>query len=232
MSIQKLLIANRGEISIRIARACAELGIATVAVYSEDDAASLHLRRADDARPLSGIGAAPYLDIAQIVETARAAGCDAIHPGYGFLSENADFARACAAAGIRFVGPAPEVLELFGDKAAARKLAESQQVPVVAGTGAASLEQVRAFMESLGPDAAIMIKALAGGGGRGMRTVHRPEQLAPAYALCQAEAQAAFGNGALYAEQLVQRARHIEIQVIGDGSGAVSQLGERECTLQ
>ncbi|MGB7481299.1 MAG: biotin carboxylase N-terminal domain-containing protein, partial [Burkholderiaceae bacterium] len=232
MSIQKLLIANRGEISIRIARACAELGIATVAVYSEDDAASLHVRRADDARPLSGVGAAPYLDIAQIVEAARAAGCDAIHPGYGFLSENADFARACAAAGILFVGPAPEVLELFGDKAAARKLAESQQVPVVAGTGAASLEQVRAFMASLGPDAAIMIKALAGGGGRGMRAVHDANEVAPAYALCQAEAQAAFGNGALYAEQLVRRARHIEIQVIGDGSGAVSQLGERECTLQ
>jgi len=232
MSIQKLLIANRGEISIRIARACAELGIATVAVYSEDDAASLHVRRADDARPLAGRGAAPYLDIAQIVDTARAAGCDAIHPGYGFLSENADFARACAAADILFVGPAPEVLELFGDKAAARKLAESQQVPVVAGTGAASLEQVGAFMASLGPDAAIMIKALAGGGGRGMRSVHHADQLAQAYALCQAEAQGAFGNGALYAEQLVRHARHIEIQVIGDGTGAVSHLGERECTLQ
>ncbi|MEC4720873.1 carboxyl transferase domain-containing protein [Noviherbaspirillum sp. CPCC 100848] len=233
MTINTLLIANRGEIAIRIARAAAELGIRTVAVYSEDDAASLHPRKADEARPLRGKGVAAYLDMEQLVALARDAGCDAIHPGYGFLSENAAFARRCAEAGLRFVGPTPEVLELFGDKARARELAAQQHVPVVAGTaGGASIEEIRAFMAGLGPRAAIMIKALAGGGGRGMRAVHDIAEIGDAYTRCRSEAQAAFGNGDLYAEALVSRARHIEVQVIGDGSGAVSHLWERECTLQ
>jgi acetyl/propionyl-CoA carboxylase alpha subunit len=233
MTITTLLIANRGEIAIRIARAAAELGIRTVAVYSEDDAASLHLRKADSARPLRGKGAAAYLDMEQILAAAREAGCDAVHPGYGFLSENAEFARRCAAQDLLFVGPLPETLELFGDKAQARKLAQHYRVPVVHGTeGAISVEQAKAFLASLGNGGAMMIKALAGGGGRGMRAVSRMQDVDEAYTRCRSEAVASFGSGELYAEQLVLRARHIEVQVIGDGSGRVSHLGERECTLQ
>ncbi|HEV2610187.1 MAG TPA: carboxyl transferase domain-containing protein [Noviherbaspirillum sp.] len=233
MTITTLLIANRGEIAIRIARAAAELGIRTVAIYSEDDAASLHLRKADSARPLHGKGAAAYLDMDQILAAARDAGCDAVHPGYGFLSENAEFARRCAAQDLLFVGPLPETLELFGDKAQARKLAQHYRVPVVHGTeGAISVEQAKAFLASLGNGGAMMIKALAGGGGRGMRAVSRMQDVDEAYTRCRSEAVASFGSGELYAEQLVLRARHIEVQVIGDGSGRVSHFGERECTLQ
>src|SRR3954468_3753748 len=149
--VQKLLIANRGEIAVRIARTAAEMGIATVAVFSQDDAASLHTRKADQAHGLTGSGPAAYLDIAQMVETARAYGCDAVHPGYGFLSENAAFARACAEAGVTFVGPTPETLELFGDKGRARALAQQCKVPVLPGTdGATTLDEARAFLKSLG----------------------------------------------------------------------------------
>ena len=225
-----LLIANRGEIAIRIARACADLEIRSVAVFAEDDDASLHTRKADLAVPLKGRGVPAYLDMDQLIAIAAAQGCDAIHPGYGFLAENAEFARRCQAAGITFIGPAPEVLELFGDKAAARALAERCGVPLVAGINqAVSLEQALAFCAEHG---AVMLKALAGGGGRGMRAVFEPAALAEAYARCQSEAQAAFGNGALYIEQLVSDARHIEVQVLGDGSGAVSHLWERDCSLQ
>ncbi len=225
-----LLIANRGEIAIRIARACADLEIRSVAVFAEDDDASLHTRKADLAVPLKGRGVPAYLDMDQLIAIAAAQGCDAIHPGYGFLAENAEFARRCQAAGITFIGPAPEVLELFGDKAAARALAERCGVPLVAGINqAVSLEQAQAFCTEHG---AVMLKALAGGGGRGMRAVFEPATLAEAYARCQSEAQAAFGNGALYIEQLVSDARHIEVQVLGDGSGAVSHLWERDCSLQ
>ena len=156
MTLQRLLIANRGEIAIRITRAAAELGIATVAVFSEDDARSLHVRRADAARELRGFGAAAYLDSPQIIAAAREAGCDAVHPGYGFLSENAAFARACAEAGLIFVGPSPEVLELFGDKTAARALACDCDVPVPAGTGVATLPEAQAFLARHG---AVMVKA-------------------------------------------------------------------------
>ena len=227
---QALLIANRGEIAIRIARACADLGIRSVAVFAEDDGASLHTRRADLAAPLKGRGVPAYLDMDQLIAIAIAQGCDAIHPGYGFLAENAEFARRCAVAGVRFIGPAPEVLELFGDKAAARQLAERCGVPLVAGLNqAVTLQQAQDFCAQHGP---VMLKALAGGGGRGMRAVLVADELAEAYARCQSEAQAAFGNGALYVEQLVGAARHIEVQVLGDGSGAVSHLWERDCSLQ
>ncbi len=233
MKIKKLLIANRGEIAIRIARAAFELGITTVALYSEDDALSLHRRKADDARSLQGSGAAAYLDIEQIVEIAREAGCDAIHPGYGFLSENARFATRCAEENIIFVGPRPEVLQLFGDKVEARNLAIRTQVPVVPGTeGATSLQQAHEFFAALGRGGAMMIKAVSGGGGRGMRAVYAQDQIDELYARCQSEARAAFGNDAVYVEQLVQNARHIEVQVIGDGSGRVTHLWERECTIQ
>lgn len=230
--MKSLLIANRGEIAVRIARAGAELGLRTVAVFAEDDALSLHVRAADEALPLTGTGAAAYLDIAQIVAEAKKAGCDAIHPGYGFLSENAAFAEACAKEGIVFVGPSPEALRLFGDKAKARALAETLGVPLFPGTKAAtSLEEARAFMEGLGPRAAVMLKALAGGGGRGMRAVSDPKDLAEAYERCRSEAMAAFGSGDIYVEKLIARARHIEIQIVGDGKNVVD-LGERECTLQ
>jgi len=230
--MKSLLIANRGEIAVRIARAGAELGLRTIAVYAEDDAQSLHVRAADEALPLSGSGASAYLDMAQIIAEAKKAGADAIHPGYGFLSENADFAEACAKEGIIFVGPSPEALRLFGDKAAARALAAKLDVPLFPGTnGATSLEEARAFMESLGPNGAVMLKALAGGGGRGMRAVSDPAELAEAYERCRSEAKAAFGSGELYVEKLIRKARHIEIQIIGDGA-TVIDLGERECTLQ
>ncbi|RZI40816.1 carbamoyl-phosphate synthase large subunit [Herbaspirillum sp. HC18] len=233
MNLKKLLIANRGEIAVRIARAAAELGIPTVSVYSEDDAASLHCRRTDESRVLRGTGAAAYLDIEQIVAAAKASGCNAIHPGYGFLSENAVFATRCAEEGIIFAGPQPEVLQLFGDKVQARALAQKNGIPVIAGTAhPTSVEEASAFLASLPPGSAMMIKAVAGGGGRGMRTVHRAEDVADAYARCQSEAKAAFGCADVYVEQLLPKARHIEVQMIGDGSGSVVHLWERECTLQ
>src|SRR5262245_16241838 len=184
MSIRRLLIANRGEIAIRIARAAADLGIASVAVFSEDDARSLHVRRADEARPLGGTGPAAYLDIDGVLAAARAAACDAVHPGYGFLSESADFALACAEAGLAFVGPSPEALALFGDKVAARALARTCDVPVPAGTEVASLEEAQAFLARHG---AVMVKAAAGGGGRGIRVAASPAELEEAWARCAAE---------------------------------------------
>ena len=231
--MKSLLIANRGEIAIRIARTAAEAGLRTLAVFAEDDAASLHTRLADDAAPLTGSGVAAYLDGEQIIAIALANGCDAIHPGYGFLSENADFARACAKAGLTFVGPTPEQLALFGDKAQALDLAERQGVPVLTGTRAAtSLDEARGFLEGLGTGGAVMLKALAGGGGRGMRPVTRLDDLAAAYERCQSEAAAAFGDGALYVETLLPDARHVEVQILGDGTGAVIHLWDRECSVQ
>ena len=233
MPIRKLLIANRGEISIRVARTAAAMGIATVAVHAEDDAASLHTRRADEAWALKGRGGAAYLDIAGLIAAARETGCDAVHPGYGFLAENPGFARACEAAGLIFVGPSPESLDLFGDKAAARLFAERCGVPVVPGTsGATYLAAAEVFMAGQGDGAAVMVKAIAGGGGRGMRPVHAIADLPAAFERCRAEALAAFGNGDLYVERLFHRVRHIEVQVIGDGTGAVAHLWERECSIQ
>lgn len=230
MPFPTLLIANRGEIAIRIAQACADLGIRSVAVFAEDDKACLHTRKADLAVALAGRGPAAYLDMAQLIGIALEQGCTAIHPGYGFLAENAEFARRCQEAGLTFVGPTPETLQLFGDKAAARALAERCAVPLVPGINqAVTLEQAADFLAEHG---SVMLKALAGGGGRGMRAVDEPAQLAEAFARCASEAQGAFGNGALYVEKRVRRARHIEVQVLGDGSGTVSHLWERDCSLQ
>ncbi|WP_421933080.1 carboxyl transferase domain-containing protein [Phenylobacterium sp.] len=232
MSVKKLLIANRGEIAVRIARTAAEMGLPTVAVYAQDDAASLHTRKADEAVALNGSGPAAYLDGAQILEVAKAAGADAIHPGYGFLSENAAFARACAAAGVTFVGPSPETLELFGDKGQARALAARCDVPILPGTeGTTTLDQAKAFLAGLGAGGAVMVKAVSGGGGRGMRPARSVEELEQAFERCASEALAAFGDGALYVEQFLPRARHIEVQILGDGA-AVSHLWDRECSLQ
>src|SRR3954465_2985920 len=230
MPFKKLLIANRGEIAIRIARAAAEASLACVAIHPADDAASLHVRTADESHEIPGRGARAYLDIEAVVAAAKAAGCDALHPGYGFLSENAMLARRCAEEGITFIGPSPEALELFGDKARARALAKSCGVPVIEGTdGPTPLEEARTFFTSNG---AIMIKAIAGGGGRGMRIVDDASKLDDAYARCQSEARAAFGCGDVYVERLIRRARHIEVQIIGDRHGAISHLWERECTIQ
>jgi len=236
MTTPKLLIANRGEIAIRIARAAAAMGIPSVALYSEDDRDALHVRKADAAQALPGTGPRAYLDIEQVVAAAGAAGCTLVHPGYGFLSENADFAQACQDAGLTFVGPAPDVLRLFGDKARARALAREHDVPVVAGTtGPTTLAGAHAFFaaqQAEVPGAGMMIKALAGGGGRGMRAVRDASQIDEAYARCVSEASAAFGNGAVYVERIVDAPRHIEVQVVADAAGAAIALGERECSLQ
>jgi acetyl/propionyl-CoA carboxylase alpha subunit/acetyl-CoA carboxylase carboxyltransferase component len=233
MSFHKLLIANRGEIAIRIARAAGDAGLATVAIHSADDAQSLHVRVADAAHEIPGRGARAYLDIEAVISAAKATGCDAVHPGYGFLSENATLARRCVEESIVFVGPSPEALDLFGDKAQAKALAKRCGVPVIEGTGGpTSLEEARAFLESLGAGGAIMIKAIAGGGGRGMRIVDDAEKLEEAYARCQSEAMAAFGSDGVYVERLIRNARHIEVQIICDQHGAISHLWERECTIQ
>ena len=230
--LKKLLIANRGEIAIRIAQAAAELGIATAGIFSEDDANSLHTKRVDSALQLKGRGAAAYLDIAGVIAAAKAAGCDSVHPGYGFLSENAQFAEACAAARVTFVGPTAEQLQLFGDKAQARFHAAKSGVPVLPGTdGATDVAGATAFFRKHAK-AGMVIKAIAGGGGRGMRIVVSEAEIAEAFTRAAAEAKSAFGNGALYAERLIARARHIEVQIVGDGKGGVAALGERECTLQ
>lgn len=229
--MNKLLIANRGEIALRVLRAARDLDIATVAVYSQDDAGSRHRALADEALPLDGSGPSAYIDIAAIVAAARAAGCDAIHPGYGFLSERADFAQACIDAGIAFIGPKVEHLALFGDKGRALRLAVDCDVPVMPSTaGGASLDEIERFFDAQHGNG-VVIKAVGGGGGRGMRVVRRREDLAEAYARCQSEARAAFGVDAVYAERLVPRARHIEVQIAGDGIDVIA-LGERDCTLQ
>jgi acetyl/propionyl-CoA carboxylase alpha subunit len=231
MTFKKILIANRGEIAVRIARAASELGLATVAVYSDDDAQSLHVKAADSAVALGAEGPAAYLDIAGVIAAAKSTQCDAVHPGYGFLAENAEFAAACEKAGIKFIGPSPKVLAIFGDKARARALAERFGVPVLKGTpGPASLEEVRAFFAAQ-KGGAIIIKAIAGGGGRGMRVVTDARDLDAAYARCCSEAKAGFGNEAVYAEVFLPGARHVEVQVAGDGKSA-THIWERDCTLQ
>jgi acetyl/propionyl-CoA carboxylase alpha subunit/acetyl-CoA carboxylase carboxyltransferase component len=229
---KRLLIANRGEIAIRIARTAAELEIRSVMVYSQDDAASLHIKAAEEAVALTGFGPAAYLDGAQILQLALKAGCDAIHPGYGFLSENSAFSRLCNNAGVVFVGPAPETLVLFGDKVQARALAKRIGAPVLPGSvGAVTLKQAESFLTGLGTGGAVMLKARAGGGGRGMREVHKIEDMASAFERCRSEALQAFGDGDLYVERFFPRARHVEVQIIGDGT-EVAHLWDRECSVQ
>jgi acetyl/propionyl-CoA carboxylase alpha subunit/acetyl-CoA carboxylase carboxyltransferase component len=232
MALTSLMVANRGEIAIRILRAASDLGLRGVAIHSEDDARGLHVLRADTALALTGTGASAYLDAEQIVARALEAGCDGVHPGYGFLSESADFARRCRAAGLVFVGPSVETLERLGDKAQARALAEELGVPILRGTPrGASVDEVRDFLGSLGEGSALLIKAVSGGGGRGMRRVTSADEVDNAYARCASEAEKYFGGGDLYAEEWMPEARHIEVQVAGDGQ-AVRHFWERECTLQ
>lgn len=231
--IKTLLIANRGEIALRISRTAADAGIITAGVHPEDDAQSLHILRADRAELLPGQGARAYLDVNEVVEAARRAGADAVHPGYGFLSENADFAAAVEASGMIFVGPTPKSLRLYGDKVAARKLAETCGVPVVPGTPDPVDEAAAAtFFEGLTEGAAMIVKAVAGGGGRGMRVVRSVDEVAAAVASARREAEAAFGNGDVYVERFIESARHIEVQILGDGQGGIAVMSERDCTLQ
>ena len=233
MAFSRILIANRGEIAIRVARAAMDLGIRSVAIYSVDDARSLHTRIADEALPLAGCGVPAYLDIEAIIQVAKHAHCDTIHPGYGFLAESFAFASRCQEEGLIFIGPSPENLELFGDKARARIAASKADVPILRGINhAVTIEQAQNFFTSLGPDCQMMIKAVAGGGGRGSRIVNQFEMIESVYTRCQSEALSSFGNGDLYVEELMPSARHIEVQILGDLAGTVISLGERDCSLQ
>lgn len=232
--LRRVLIGNRGEIAIRIARAAAGLHIESVAVHAAADAASLHTRVADSARALPAAGGpvSAYLNADALLKIAADSGCDCVHPGYGFLSEDADFAAACVAAGLTFVGPPPEVLALFGDKVRARAFASRLDIPVVPGGDAAlsSAEQALALAGEIGYP--VMLKAAAGGGGRGMRRVTEAAQMAEAFARCRGEADAAFGDGTLFLERQVQRPRHIEVQILADAEGRVVHLHERDCSVQ
>ena len=229
--IKKLLIANRGEIAIRVARTAAAMGITTVAVYTADDATSLHLKHSDEARELPGKGVAGYLDIKALVQIAQQTGCDALHPGYGLLSERADLAEACANSGVLFVGPDAETLRKQGDKVSARSLALTAGVPTLNGSGPdASAAEIHAFFDAQGA-MPLMIKAVNGGGGRGMRVVRTHDDIDTGFAQAQAEAKSAFGDGALYAERFLPSVRHIEVQIIGDGAN-VTHLWERDCSVQ
>ncbi|GAA6189326.1 carboxyl transferase domain-containing protein [Litorivita sp. NS0012-18] len=231
--ITKLLIANRGEIALRIARTAAEMGIETVAIAPEDDAQSLHLGRCDGFVLLAGAGPRAYLDIDAVIDAAKQSGADAVHPGYGFLAESADFAAKIEAAGLTFVGPTPQSLALFGDKLAAKAHAQRLGVPVPEGTtGPTTLAEAAKFRAALPQGASMLIKAVAGGGGRGMRVIGAGDDLEAGYARCTSEAEAAFGNGAVYVERYLPAARHIEVQILGDGTGGVIDFAERECTLQ
>ncbi|MCU1230928.1 MAG: pyruvate carboxylase subunit, partial [Acidobacteria bacterium] len=228
-----MLIANRGEIAVRVIRACRELGYPTVAVYSEPDRAALHVLYADEAMP---IGPAPsresYLRIDNILDAAKKTGAEAIHPGYGFLAENAAFARACRDAGILFIGPSPESIDAMGSKTESRQRMQAAGVPVVPGLTepVKSFDEIAAFAKSAGLP--IMIKASAGGGGKGMRLVEREEDLRSSYERVTSEAQSFFGDGSVYAEKFIPSPRHIEVQILGDQHGNLIHLGERECTLQ
>ncbi len=234
--MRKLLVANRSEISIRVFRAATELGMRTVAVYSYEDRLSLHRFKADESYqigpPHGGEPVKSYLNIDAILAIARQHGVDAIHPGYGFLSENAAFARACAAAGITFIGPSPEQLEMFGDKTAAKRLAEQTDVPIVPGSdhGLGSLTEVKAIAKDIGYP--VIIKASFGGGGRGMRVVRKPEELAPRLEEAQREAGAAFGRPEVFIEKYIPRAKHIEVQLLGDHHGNLVHLWDRDCSVQ
>jgi acetyl-CoA carboxylase, biotin carboxylase subunit len=228
----RVLVANRGEIAVRVIRALHELGVEAIAVYSTADSEALHVRLADEAVCLGPPAAAEsYLKIPSVVAAAVTTGCEAVHPGYGFLAENPAFARACADSDLVFVGPTPEVMERLGDKAQAKDEMRAAGVPLVPGTdGPASLAEMRAAAAEIGYP--VLLKATAGGGGRGMRQVASADQLEDAYGAAGAEADAAFGDGSLYLEKVVAPARHVEVQVMCDGAGGVLTLGERECSIQ
>src|SRR5919112_1582310 len=226
---EKVLVANRGEIALRVVRACQELGVASVAVYSDADESALHVRRADEA---VRIGPPPagksYLDVEALIDAAKETGAEAVHPGYGFLAENAAFAAACHDAGLTFVGPSVEAIEKMGNKSAARRLAREAKVPVVPGSDdTSSADEAAETAGGLGYP--IMVKAAAGGGGRGIRVAEDEDELRKAVQVARREAEAAFGDGTLYLEKLLVAPRHVEVQVMGDREGNVIHLYEREC---
>jgi acetyl-CoA carboxylase biotin carboxylase subunit len=230
---RKVLIANRGEIAVRVIRACREMGIATVAVYSEADRESLHVLLAHEAALLGPPPAAEsYLVIDKLIAAARAAGADAVHPGYGFLAENAAFAEACVAAQLVWIGPPPSAIRSMGDKMAARRVAMKMKVPVVPGTTEPLADDAEAARVAAEVGYPVMIKAAMGGGGKGMRLVRAPGELAGALRAARSEAGAAFGDAAVYVERYIEEPRHIEIQILADGHGNVVHLGERECSIQ
>ena len=226
------MIANRGEIALRINRACRELGVATVAIFSEADRDSMHVRQADEAFCVGpGPAARSYLNIPNIISTALITGCDAVHPGYGFLAENARFAEICNDHGLTFIGPKPSVIAMMGDKATAKRLVREAGVATTPGSDVlASVEEAQAAAASIGYP--VLLKATAGGGGRGMRVVHDAADLPRAYAGATAEAEASFKDGRVYLEKLIFAPRHIEVQVLGDEFGNLVHLGERDCSVQ
>jgi acetyl-CoA carboxylase biotin carboxylase subunit len=230
--VRKVLIANRGEIAVRVIRACRELELRTVAVYSEADEEALHVRRADEAVCIGKAAARhSYLNIDALLDAARETGADAIHPGYGFLSESPRFAAACESAQITFIGPSARAIEQMGDKSTARKLAREAGVPTVPGSdGAAATNELLAAGEEVGYP--VMIKAVAGGGGRGIRVARSPDELAQSVAVAEREAESAFGDASLYLEKFLEGPRHVEVQVLADDHGNVVHLYERECSLQ
>ena len=230
---KKVLIANRGEIALRVIRACRELGVQTVAVYSEADRESLHVRFADDDVCIGPpAGRDSYLNTPRIIAAAEITGADAIHPGYGFLAENAEFAETCAASNITFIGPTPEQIRTMGDKAAARKAMQACDVPIVPGSPGPveDSDEAQAFAETMGFP--VIIKAAAGGGGKGMRVAKDADDFARAFQLARQEALSAFGNGDVYVEKYLAKPRHIEFQILGDQHGNVLHLGERDCSVQ
>ena len=229
---KKVLIANRGEIAVRVIRACRELAIPTVAIYSQADAESLHVRLATDAYCIGPASSAEsYLDIGRIMSVAEVTGADAIHPGYGFLSERADFAEICEQSGIKFIGPTSAAMKKMGDKATARKTMIENNVPVTPGTGIVkTAQEVIEFGNKVGYP--IILKATAGGGGKGMRVCRSDEDVEVNLTLCQQEAQSFFGNPDVYAEKFLENPRHIEVQILGDSYGNVIHLGERDCSIQ
>ena len=229
---EKVLIANRGEIALRVVRACQELGVPAVAVYSEADESALHVRHADESVNIGPPAAGKsYLNAERIVEAAKETGADAIHPGYGFLAENAAFARAVTDAGIKFIGPSAEAIEKLGDKSAARRLARGADVPVVPGSeNVSSADEAVATAEEIGYP--VMIKAAAGGGGRGIRVAEDEGELRESVQAAKREAQAAFGDGTLYLERFLAGPRHVEVQVMADEEGSAIHLYERECSMQ
>ena len=230
--INKLLIANRGEIALRIIRACKELGITSVVVHSEADKEGVWVKKADQTIEMKGHPVQVYLDYENIIDLAKANRCDAIHPGYGFLSESAEFARACEKRGIVFVGPSPEHIALFGDKIASKEKMKEIGVPVIEGTTSPvqSVEEAREIAENIGYP--VIIKAAFGGGGRGMRIVEESKGFASAFEAAKSEAEKYFGNGDLFVEKFIKNPRHIEVQIIADKYGNVVHLGERDCSIQ
>jgi acetyl-CoA carboxylase biotin carboxylase subunit len=230
--IQKILIANRGEIAVRVCRAAHELGIATVAIFSEADRAALHVKNSDEAFCVGpGPVARSYLNIPNIISAALISGADAIHPGYGFLAENARFAEICADHGITFIGPQPEVISQMGDKATAKRVMSEAKVPITPGSGILeSVEAAARIAREIGYP--VLLKATAGGGGKGMRAARTPDELEHVFATAQAEAEANFKDGRLYLEKLIAAPRHVEVQILGDSFGNVVHLGERDCSVQ